>query len=122
MKITKIRLRSLRSLDRGYGHEAVELEADVEGGDDVDQAIHDLRDRVAREVRRSLDAREAFSEAGERRRLALSDFAAVERELADQRELLKTNEAVLRKYEALRKLAIEQGIEGADKLDMEIPF
>lgn len=122
MKITKIRLRSLHSISHGYGHEAVEIEADVADGEDVEQAIHDLRDRLASELRASLDMREAFTKTGRQRARAFQEIGSLERERDNLRQQMLENRRVLGQYDALRELAIAQGLPGADKLDGELPF
>ncbi|MDB5552161.1 MAG: hypothetical protein JWL86_2145 [Rhizobium sp.] len=43
MKITTIRFRRLRSHDRGYGHDAVEAEAEVQLGETPDEAFSALK-------------------------------------------------------------------------------
>ena len=50
MKITKIRYRKLISLPDAYSHQAVELEAEVEPGEDPDAAMLDLKHEVERQL------------------------------------------------------------------------
>jgi|ERR1700733_11297627 len=55
MKITAIRIRVLRSRSSGYGHDACEIEAQVEEGDDPGEVAADIRSRCEAEVRQSAE-------------------------------------------------------------------
>ncbi len=56
MKITTVRVRRLQSFPFGFGHVAVEIEAQVEDdrGETPEQVLHDLRGRVDTETREYL--------------------------------------------------------------------
>ena len=56
MKITHIRIRVLRSRPVGYGHDAAEIEAQLEDGDDPGVVTTELRKRCETEVRQSAEA------------------------------------------------------------------
>jgi hypothetical protein len=56
MKITAIRIRILRSRPTGYGHDAAEIEAQVEYGDDPLEVAAVLRRMCEAEVRRGEEA------------------------------------------------------------------
>jgi hypothetical protein len=53
MRITAIRIRKLVSRATGYGHDAAEIEAALEDGDDPDTVATELRQRVDTEIRHS---------------------------------------------------------------------
>lgn len=52
MKITAIRIRKLVSRPTGYGHDAAEIEAQVEDGDDVESVAASLHSHCEAEIRR----------------------------------------------------------------------
>ena len=102
MKVTTIRLRKLASMPDGYGHHAVEIEAQVEPGEaievaaaqlhaEVDQQLATLQGRTS--VRQSLDDMqdEVEWQREERRRLdaevsRLHGIVAAHQDLAELAE------------------------------------
>lgn len=55
MKITHIRIRILRSRSTGYGHDAAEIEAQLEPGDNPTEVAAALRKRCETEVRQGAE-------------------------------------------------------------------
>jgi hypothetical protein len=120
MKITVIRYRRLQSHEFGYGHDAVEAEAQIDEGEDAESALGELKlwvnqrldgiREVDRHVRTLQTLREqVVSHENERDQLA--------------REI-KANRKVIAEHENLAALARENGIdvEAANLIDDGIPF
>lgn len=113
MKITAIRIRKLVSRATGYGHDAAEIEAAVEDGDDPAAVAEELHRLVDTQIRQGADA--------DRLRYTLDDLrsevvrlerqkSGLVRELADQREEIC-------KHEALAEMAVKAGIKLGPVLD-----
>ena len=119
MKITHIRIRVLRSRSTGYGHDAAEIEAQLEDGDDPDQVIADLRTRCETEVRQGAEVSRLMD--------TLDGMRGELRFAEDRRDALRKEERALRASimasTKLINLAVKEGIElPADLSDAVIPF
>ncbi len=60
MRITHIRLRALRSHEHGYGHDAAEIEAALDPGDDPDEVAQRVRQRMEDELRQGADGKRLY--------------------------------------------------------------
>lgn len=120
MKITAIRYRRLKSQTVGYGHEAVEAEAQVEDGEAPDDALSALKAWVDRHVdaalRHEYNARRAEELANR--------VAGLESDRDRLRSEVERNREILRQHSKLADLARANGMgEQADLLNgEEIPF
>ena len=103
MKITTVRYRRLQSHDRGYGHDAVEAEAQVEEHETADEAMGALQAWVGRCLGMT---RQADDLAGR-----VVDLAREIRDKQHQRDLLaaeiKAANEVVEQYGRLGELAHE---------------
>ena len=119
MKITTVRYRRLQSHDRGYGHDAMEAEAEVQPGETADDAFAKLKEWVTvqlghqREIGRLCDTLESLRDrvkAEERSR------DRVKAEAEEYRKVLEQNDK-------LYELALANGLtEEANLLSMPVPF
>ena len=111
MKVTTIRLRKLVSTPHGYGHHAVELEAQVEPGETYDEAVEKLGHEVDVQIR----------QAGERDQLRQtldqlrSDVKWHEDRLVAVKMDVATNRAIIKACDKLQDLAAKHGIPWNDK-------
>lgn len=119
MKITAIRIRKLVSRSVGYGHDAAEIEAQIEEGDDPDAVAAELHRRVDAEIR----------QGAERNRLTvtMTELYDAVTDLERQKERLtkqvEANRKAIREHEGLLELANERGIKlDGDLADQLIPF
>jgi hypothetical protein len=120
MKITTVRYRRLQSHDRGYGHDAVEAEAQVDQGEDADAAFAALREWVLyrlgtiREVDQHLETLDRLRNAVQSEKRYLDGLKAD----------VKRGREIIEKHEKLADLAREHGIEveAANLIDDGIPF
>lgn len=119
MRITHIRLRKLESRPHSYGHVAVEMEAEVGEDDDLDQAIHDLRDHVDGELHRQLD-----QSGDQARSLTLSSqILQLERDHDRLTKEIADNRTVIAEYNLLAEEAKRRGIPGHEEMPgNELPF
>lgn len=120
MKIKVVRYRRLISHDRGYGHDAVEAEAQVDDGEEAEAAFDALKawvhERLAKEEERS----KLIYDLAQLRRdveYAARDRDRLKRETEDFRKIARGNSD-------LHNLAIKAGRNDLALLlgDSEIPF
>jgi hypothetical protein len=118
MNVTHIRIRKLVSRDTGYGHDAAEIEAQVEDGDDWEQ--------VAIEVHRMVDSQIRQGKEAYGLRHCLDDLRTlvhnIERERDDLAKQISENRKIIQPYEKLEILARNHGIDTAGLNDDGIPF
>ena len=91
MKITHVRIRVLRSRATGYGHDAAEIEAQIEDGDDVAEVAAELRRRCEAEVRQGADASRALdriTDLYEKLKRLEDQVAAKETQIKEARDLI----------------------------------
>ena len=109
MKVTHVRIRVLRSRSTGYGHDAAEIEAQLEDGDDVAQVAADLRIRCEAEVRQGAEKSRVLDK------------------LTDHYETLQRLEKQVEGYEAKVKAArdalgqFENFLDAAEKAGVHVP-
>ena len=118
MKITAIRIRKLVSRERGYGHDAAEIEAAVEDGDnpeDVAATLHNMVDAQIRAGSREAHLRETMEQLYENIHGLERRRDIVNQELADQN-------AAIRKNDALIKLGKKHGIDVTEAENATMPF
>ena len=119
MKITAIRIRKLVSRATGYGHDAAEIEAAVEDGEDPAAVAEELHRLVDTQIRQGADA--------DRLRYTLDDLRSevvrLERQkLALAQDIGKQAEAIS-KHEVLAEMAAKAGIKLGPVLDnLVMPF
>jgi predicted RNase H-like nuclease (RuvC/YqgF family) len=119
MRITHIRLRALRSHEHGYGHDAAEIEAALDPGDDPDEVAQRARQRMEDELRQGVE--------GKRLVCTLDDLRAEVRQLEDRRRALEdeleTLKDIAEKCKAFLAAAKEKGLELPHELSsVGIPF
>lgn len=118
MKITVVRFRRLQSHDRGYGHDAVEAEAQVEDGETPEEAIDTLKGWVAAQ----LSHLKKTSELTHSLTQLMTDVKYYEGSLARVQQQIEYNRKILREHDKLAELARANGLDfEADQLD-GIPF
>lgn len=119
MKITTIRYRRLESHKRGYGHDAVEAEAQLDEGEDAEAAMAELKVWVLHRldgIREIDDHCETLNGIRNRLRDAEREQERLDREIKRKRELVS-------QFEKLGELAKERGIDAGDLLtDDGVPF
>lgn len=122
MKITTVRYRRLQSHDRGYGHDAVEAEAQVDEGEDAEVAFDAVKSWVLRRLETTREADHHIDQLQSLRERVTSESQRLERIRAE----VKDGQEVIRKHEKLADLAREHGIEidpvQLDVLDSSVPF
>jgi predicted RNase H-like nuclease (RuvC/YqgF family) len=106
MKITAIRIRVLRSRSTGYGHDAAEIEAQIEDGDDPDTVAAELRRRCETEVRQGAEHSRMIDTLDDLRR----DLINYEREVARLKSDCDRARKAIKECEGLAELAAERGI------------
>jgi len=117
MKVTHVRIRKLVSHANRFGHEACELEAQVEDGEDWEVVAEALRQEVDAQLRH----------ADERSRLirTLDDLRAgvvnLEREAERIRASIAEGRNIIRQHDELAEIARERGLD-ADALRDPLPF
>lgn len=118
MKITTIRYRRLQSHDRGYGHDAVEAEAQIDEGEDAESALAELKVWVLhrldgiREIDQHIETLDSL-------RYQVTDR---QREYERLDAEVKKNRKIIAEHEQLATLAREKGIDAGDLIDDGIPF
>lgn len=120
MKITTIRYRRLQSHDRGYGHDAVEAEAQIDEGEDADAALDTLKAWVlhrlegVREVDRHIDSLQRLQ----------GDVKSAERRLAGLHDDIKQGREIIGQHEKLAEIAKREGLdaEGDQLFAVGLPF
>lgn len=119
MKITHIRIRVLRSRPVGYGHDAAEIEAQLEDGDDPDLVTTELRKRCETEVRQSAEASRLIDTIDSIR----EEVVAAERSRNELRKEADELRASIMGCTKLLNLAEREGIElPSDLTTHVIPF
>lgn len=113
MRTTAIRYRRLESHKGGYGHDAVELEAQLEPGDDPETAFLDLRKQVLARLGHIADLHlltstiaDLTEDAARQRRL----FDRRERILDEQKQAIECNAGIIGAHADLARLAADRGI------------
>jgi hypothetical protein len=107
MKVTTVRYRRLQSHDRGYGHDAVEAEAQVEAHETAEEAFGALQAWVngqlgmTREINSLSDTLIGLAE----------DVRRKERDLTRVAEQVKRGREVIAEHEALGALAAEHKLD-----------
>lgn len=118
MRITAIRYRRLQSHEFGYGHDAVEAEAQIDEGEDAETALDELKAWVQNKLNKSELTRKLSTD--------LNDLANEVRSLEATRDRLlgeiKANRKIIVEHESLAALAREKGIDAGNLIDDGIPF
>ena len=119
MRITHIRLRALRSHEHGYGHDAAEIEAALDPGDDPDEVAQRVRQRMEDELRQGAE--------GKRLVCTLDDLRAEVVRLENKRDGIELDLGrfydMVRKCKAFMAAAKEKGLELPHELSsVGIPF
>ncbi len=119
MRITHIRLRALRSHEHGYGHDAAEIEAALDPGDDPDEVAQRVRQRMEDELRQGAE--------GKRLVCTLDDLRSEVARLEDKRDGIERDLErfydMVRKCKAFMAAAKEKGMELPHELSsVGIPF
>ena len=81
-----------RSHASGYGHDAAEIEAEVEPGDDPDEVADRLRERIGKEILLGIEGRQIVGELADLRRRvdsARSELDRFERAAESYRDAAK---------------------------------
>ncbi len=113
MKTTHIRYRRLESHKGGYGHDAVELEAQLEAGDDPETAFLALRKQVLARLGHITDLHvltstiEELTENIARQRRLHDKRAAI---LDEQKRMIERNADIIGAHADLARLAADRGI------------
>jgi len=103
LRITHIRLRALRSHQSGYGHDAAEIEALLEPGDDPDEVAERLRERIGKEILLGIEGRQIVGELMDLRRrvdIARADLDSTERTAKNYRDALVEEQAFIAECKA----------------------
>ena len=106
MKVTTIRLRKLVSTPHGYGHHAVELEAQIEDGESYDEAMEKLRRQVDAQVHQAGERDTLTQTLDELRR----DVKWHEDRLARVKAEVTANRAIIKAHDQLQQLAAKLGV------------
>lgn len=119
MKITTVRYRRLQSHDRGYGHDAVEAEAQVEAGESADEAFAALEAWVTAQLARKKEISLLFDTLQGLREQVRSEERSRDRVKAEAEEFRK----VVKSSDRLYELAKANGlVEEAKLLFGDVPF
>lgn len=116
MKITTIRYRKLVSTDR-YGHVAVELEAQLQHGDNYEQSFEALRAEVEKQLHGMGERDRIYALLPELQ----EQVVRLERQRDGLRDDVNANRKIIRDHSDLERLAKERGIDPVG-LNGEIPF
>ena len=119
MRITAIRIRKLRSHQHGYGHDAAEIEAAVEDGDDpavVAETLHAAVEAELYRANRKHDALRSLSELNGQIATSEHEKARLERICAELKADVARQRAIIAAHEKLAGLAKQQNLPGADNL------
>ena len=119
MRITHIRLRMLRSHVSGYGHDAAEIEAALDPGDEPDEVAQWVRQRLEAELRHGAE--------GRRLNATLNDLIEAVARAEAKRDAIADSldafQSTLEKCKAFIAAAKEKGIEIPSELnDVLLPF
>lgn len=118
MRVTAIRIRKLVSRPTGFGHDAAEIEAEVEPGDDPEKVAEALHEMVAGEIRRSTEANSL--------RVTLDQVRNDVVYYQGRRDGLKADveryRTALRQYKEFVAKAQQAGIAPPESLQDDIPF
>ncbi len=118
MRITAIRYRRLQSHERGYGHDAVEAEAQIDEHEDAEAALDELKVWVlhrldgVREIDRHIETLQSLRE----------QVVSHERERDRLGAEIKANRKIIAEHEDLAALARKEGIDAGNLIDDGIPF
>ncbi len=119
MKIITVRFRRLESHKRGYGHDAVEAEAQVEPYETADEALTKLQVWVSARLRHEQEIDDRINDL-ERLR---DNVAHYERRVAGLKEDIDRGRKIIAEHEKLHDLAREHGLDTeAGELGDGIPF
>jgi hypothetical protein len=118
MRITTIRYRRLQSHERGYGHDAVEAEAQIDEDEDAESALAELKVWVLER----LDGIRKISEHCETLQRLQERVTSEERRLERLQNEVKLNRQIINQHAKLADLARTNGLDTeADSLD-QVPF
>jgi len=120
VKITTVRYRRLQSHDRGYGHDAVEAEGQIEDGEDADAALDALKLWVLhrldgiREIDHHIDTLQSLR----------GQVSSAERRLSGIKEDIETGRKIITEHEKLAEIAKREGLdaEGEQLFAVNLPF
>lgn len=119
MKITTVRFRRLESHKHGYGHDAVEAEAQVEPCETAEAAMEALQ----RWVLARLNNEQQISDDLRTLERLRYNVASYERRVAGLKEDIERGRKIIVEHEKLADLAREHGLDAeADGLGDGIPF
>lgn len=116
MNVTAIRFRKLVSTDR-YGHIAVEIEAQLQAGDELDASMNSLRALVEAQLHGAEERDRIYASLNSMR----EETAYLEERRDGLRADIKANREIIRKHRELEALAVNHSIDPAG-LNGEIPF
>ncbi len=106
MKITAIRIRVLRSRSVGYGHDAAEIEAQLEDGDDATEVAAELRRRCEAEVTHGAEHARVLNKIGD----TYATLKRLEDQAAGYEKQVKEARETLRQFEQFLEAAAEAGV------------
>ena len=119
MRITHVRVRKLVSLTAGYGHDAIEMEAEVQDGESFESVVETLNSEIAKQLHKKAEERRLWRELDSLQRDVMSKMN--ERDGLDRE--IKAQRKIIREHDKLLRLAKEHGID-AQALDaaLNLPF
>jgi len=106
LKITHIRIRVLRSRPVGYGHDAAEIEAQLEEGDDPDEVTAELRRRCEAAVRQGAEQSRIMDKISD----AYDQLRSLEEQVKRNETQVKQARDTLHQFDAFIQAAAKAGV------------